>query len=256
MAASTAITDYVGVGLHSARPTTPNVPTGCTAIYYETDTTNVFAWSGTAWVQINGSGGGGLTAPSIVQVAIAAGTISAAVFATAPTAGNLLVAFSQGAGISAPTAPWQKGFVIDGGGSGSGSVTWKIAGAGESTSQTGGGTSAANTLAIFEIANGVVGPPVYNDNVTATSLTLAASAFGTGGLIIGAACSENTANLPTSITGATSNGQVNNGGVGSARSVEAFHIATPTKGVGANNVTINYGASNAIRMAACYIGAA
>ena len=43
------ITDFLGVGLHSARPATPNVATGCTAMYYETDTSKLFAWDGSAW---------------------------------------------------------------------------------------------------------------------------------------------------------------------------------------------------------------
>jgi hypothetical protein len=53
MTASTSIFDYVGRGTHAARPATPNINSGGTAAYYETDTTNAFMWSGAAWVQIN-----------------------------------------------------------------------------------------------------------------------------------------------------------------------------------------------------------
>jgi hypothetical protein len=55
----TQIQNYVGAGTHAARPATPSVPTGGSALYYETDTTNTFVWTGAAWVQVNGGGGGG-----------------------------------------------------------------------------------------------------------------------------------------------------------------------------------------------------
>lgn len=53
MTASTLITDYVGRGTHAARPVTPNIPTGATALYYETDTGVAFTWSGSVWVAVN-----------------------------------------------------------------------------------------------------------------------------------------------------------------------------------------------------------
>ncbi len=57
MTAATTIFDYVGRGTHAARPVTPNINSGGTALYYETDTTNSFIWSGSAWVQVNGVAG-------------------------------------------------------------------------------------------------------------------------------------------------------------------------------------------------------
>jgi hypothetical protein len=57
MTASTSIFDYIGRGTHAARPSTPNINSGGTALYYETDTTNTFIWSGSAWVQANGGTG-------------------------------------------------------------------------------------------------------------------------------------------------------------------------------------------------------
>lgn len=56
MPSSTLITDYVGRGTAAARPVLPNIPAGATAIYYETDTTNAFLWTGVAWVAIAGAG--------------------------------------------------------------------------------------------------------------------------------------------------------------------------------------------------------
>lgn len=54
MATSTLITDYVGRGTHAARPATPPVGTGCSAVYYETDTLKGFMWDGSAWHQVTG----------------------------------------------------------------------------------------------------------------------------------------------------------------------------------------------------------
>lgn len=58
---SSLITDYMGYGTHAARPATPNVASGCLAIYYETDTTSTFGWNGSAWVTLGGGGSGSVT---------------------------------------------------------------------------------------------------------------------------------------------------------------------------------------------------
>lgn len=57
MAYDQLMSSYVGRGTHAARPASPNVASGVAPIYYETDTTNTFVWTGSAWVQINGGGG-------------------------------------------------------------------------------------------------------------------------------------------------------------------------------------------------------
>jgi hypothetical protein len=54
---STLITDYLGYGLFSARPSSPNVPTGCLATYYATDTATEYGWNGSSWVVIGGGAG-------------------------------------------------------------------------------------------------------------------------------------------------------------------------------------------------------
>lgn len=56
---STLISDYVGVGTLAARPTTPNITGTAQALYYATDTTTEYAWNGSAWVAIGGTGGSG-----------------------------------------------------------------------------------------------------------------------------------------------------------------------------------------------------
>ena len=55
MASSTLITDYIQNGTHAARPASPNVPTTCSPLYYETDTTTLFVWTGAAWVAVGGA---------------------------------------------------------------------------------------------------------------------------------------------------------------------------------------------------------
>jgi hypothetical protein len=58
MTASTSIFDYIGRGTHANRPASPNINSGGSAIYYETDTGNhTFIWTGAAWTQIDGGAG-------------------------------------------------------------------------------------------------------------------------------------------------------------------------------------------------------
>ncbi len=59
MSVSTKITDYVGQGLHAARPAAPFIPTGGTALYAETDTGYVYAWVNGAWARVQGGGANG-----------------------------------------------------------------------------------------------------------------------------------------------------------------------------------------------------
>jgi hypothetical protein len=47
--ASTLVTDYVGRGLSTARPTTPPIGSGATAFYFATDTGVLDFWNGSAW---------------------------------------------------------------------------------------------------------------------------------------------------------------------------------------------------------------
>ncbi len=65
MSSSTLIVDYVGRGTHAARPATPNIPTGATALYYETDTTIAFVWDGSAWHALNAATPGSVTSVAL-----------------------------------------------------------------------------------------------------------------------------------------------------------------------------------------------
>lgn len=98
MTASTLITDYAGRGTLAARPVTPNVPTGGTAIYYATDTLHTFIWSGAAWVQIDGA-----TSLISTQTASASASLAWTGLATATAwrlIGNLLVPATNSTGLA------------------------------------------------------------------------------------------------------------------------------------------------------------
>jgi hypothetical protein len=54
MPASSLVTDYLGRGLLSARPSNPNVPVGSSAYYHATDVKRMYGWDGSAWQGVNG----------------------------------------------------------------------------------------------------------------------------------------------------------------------------------------------------------
>lgn len=57
--ASGRMVDYLGKGLKSARPTTLNLTTGALGVYFATDEpTKLGLWTGAAWVDFSGGGGG------------------------------------------------------------------------------------------------------------------------------------------------------------------------------------------------------
>ena len=60
-------TDYFGSGTHAARPATPNIRAGETALYYETDTLLTFGWTGSAWLEVNPVPTGGTTSQVLTK---------------------------------------------------------------------------------------------------------------------------------------------------------------------------------------------
>ena len=56
---SSMITDYIGSGLAAARPATPNIAAGSTAMWFSTDTNTLSVYGGGLWTDIAGGGGGG-----------------------------------------------------------------------------------------------------------------------------------------------------------------------------------------------------
>jgi hypothetical protein len=80
MANSTLLNDYLGVGTHAARPATPPVGS-LAAFYYETDTTNTFIWTGSAWSQVNGGSAGALT---LITEVVTSGSQATVAFGSIP----------------------------------------------------------------------------------------------------------------------------------------------------------------------------
>ncbi|HVP57596.1 MAG TPA: hypothetical protein VMU02_05825 [bacterium] len=201
------------------------------------------------WQQVSTGGGGGST-PTVVQSAINAGSsISTVTMGSAPTHGNLLICFQLKGNVSAGSG-WHEGWTADSGGANFSRVLWKIAGAGESTTQTPLSTTTACVLAVFEVSGGIAGcVPDYGD-ATGTSKALGATCVSPTGIIIGAVAQENGTQLPSSISGATGGATA----TGSAEAGQLFTNLTPTQGYQANTITANYGSSAQIRMAAISIG--
>lgn len=59
MTFSALMSTYIANGTHAARPSSPNVASGVSPLYYETDTGNLYVWTGSAWSLVNSSGGSG-----------------------------------------------------------------------------------------------------------------------------------------------------------------------------------------------------
>lgn len=229
----------MGAGTHASRPATPSVPTGGTSIYYETDTTNTFAWSGSAWVQINGTGGGGTT-PAIVQNGAISGSsgIQSVTLGAAPTNGNMLIAFVDNASSLTAGTGWTVLGQAVGTGIDFAFVAWKVAGAGESTTQTPVSAAAAGAIVIYELTNG--GPTLPSVvSLSGASNSYTVRSAHSGGLLIGAIANDQTTDLPTAITGATLD---SSSGVGT-RSIRGFHL-TPSAGL--NTIAYTYAASHSV----------
>jgi hypothetical protein len=88
MAESTLLTDYLGRGLASARPSSLTVAANALALYYATDTTTWSYWNGSGWTNMTmavnsvtagaGLSGGTITASGTIALApVAAGAILA-----------------------------------------------------------------------------------------------------------------------------------------------------------------------------------
>lgn len=251
MTASSQITDYISKGTHAARPATPNVPSGCSALYYETDTTNAFIWTGSAWAQLNGGGGGGSL--TLVQNATACANgsnINSVTLGAAPTNGNLLVAFVMGVFASANTG-WTLLVTDSGGTSTYTQIYFKVAGASESATQqpiaSGNSTTA---ITIYEISGGAAPTAGWAfQDATATAHSVNPQAFSSNGLFIGAVHSESTTTLPSSY----SSGIVaDSSAVGATVAQQGFHYPAPPQGTG-TTLTATYAASTNARIAAIFL---
>lgn len=121
MPASTLITDYMGVGLASARPAGPSLGTGVLGVYYATDTKVLSAWDGTSWTTVGGGTAGvgyGMARPPFSRPALGSftwtnqGTATATDWANGPLTIQGLGAGAgvntwRGLGMAVPgAAPW------------------------------------------------------------------------------------------------------------------------------------------------------
>lgn len=235
------ITDYMMRGLDAAKPATPSIPAGTTAFYYATDTLKLYGWSGGAWVQVNTGTGG----PAIVQskATNSANLNSSGItLNSAPTQGNLLIAFVRVAGLQGllPGTGWNSWFNNQNFTSGSISVYWKVAGASESATQF-PTTSTANSVGcvVYECSAGAPSATTLNVNQSGTAVAeTGVMTKGGGSLLIGAVITNSNTSTPSSITGATLDGAASQG---NSVSVQAFHVNSPV--AGNNNITVNFGVS-------------
>lgn len=88
MAGSNLLVDYLGKGLHAARPASLTLASGATGIYYETDTGDTFAWDGSAWQQVN-TGGAGTVTSIVAGTGLSGGTITSTGTISIPSQGGL-----------------------------------------------------------------------------------------------------------------------------------------------------------------------
>ena len=96
MTASTIIIDYLGQGLHSARPSSPNIPSGGTAVYAETDTGNTYIWLSGTWALIAGSLATGINQLTADVLAGPGGGSQAATIAAGAVTNGKLAAMPAG----------------------------------------------------------------------------------------------------------------------------------------------------------------
>lgn len=239
---SHVITDYCARGLDAAKPGSPNIGAGETGFYWATDTLKLYGWTGAAWTQVNTGTGGA----SIIQVksAALANHTTGVTLGSAPINGNFLVALvSDQATSPSPGAGWLSLGTASAAQDGYG-VFIKLAGAGESATQTPCSDTHQGTITIFELNNAAGGILTavtgYSASNSSAQSPVNTKATGGGGIIVGVFVNRSI-NLPTGITGTgvTADTAGNTTGVG--RAVAPFHVAGPTNGV--NTVTVTYAAA-------------
>lgn len=186
-----------------------------------------------------GGGGGGGAAPTIVQVGVIT-TRDGVTLGAAPTQGNLLLAFmSDGGSTNINTAAGWRLLNSISAAHDNAIIAYKMAGAGESATQTPNSNSGAGgAVSVLEIAGGgIVNFADAADIAIANTATLAVQA-ATGGLIIGAVVAVTAAALPTGLTGAVA--VVGGSASGNSRGIELFQQAAPV--LGDNTVVATFAA--------------
>jgi hypothetical protein len=206
--ASTIISEYLGRGLASARPVTPNVPAGVSALYFSTDTGILSAWDGSGWVNVTPTGGGG--ALTLVQHTTAArATISSGItLSSAPVDGNFLLAvvFRNNTTPATTTGAWNRPFSTQATGWSVGAF-YKVAGSSESATQVPTASTGSGGIAIWEFENvRAIAASASAANASNTGLTANATLVRTRtGTIVGASAGI-SGDVPT-MSGAVANDQ-------------------------------------------------
>lgn len=235
-----SILSFLKTDTHANRPATPTLGAGEMMLYYETDTSHLFAYiQGTGWVQIDSSAGAGASIVQNKSVAVASHA-TGITLTSGPVQGNLLVAFiSDQTGQPTVNTGWemlqQAAAINDGYG-----VAIKIAGASESTTQTPASDAHAGTYTVYELSNaagGLVSAVTQFSGSTVAETANHTKSTGNG-LVIGCFVNRTTSG-PTSITGT---GVIaDNTASGQGRFAAAFHVGSPSNG--ANTITANYATS-------------
>lgn len=157
---STLITSYLGEGLLANRPATPTIDASAIGFWYSTDTLALSVYANGGWVAAGGGYSKGIP-PSVVQFAHKQGNANNAVLmGSAPTNGNLLVAMSFQPTSDTASSGWTK-LVENSNGTDFGLIFTKVAGAGESTTQTPvTGSPTVGATMIWELSH-ASGTPVF-----------------------------------------------------------------------------------------------
>jgi hypothetical protein len=209
-------------------------------------------YDGTEYVPTTPSSG---SVPVIVQDATTytASHATGITLGAAPTAGNLLVALvSDIPGAPSPATGWVQitagGAAQDGWG-----ILWKVAGAGESATQTPCSDTHSGTISMYEISNAATGATEIVPGYAGTVVT--ENGFNqkpTSALIIGVFVNRSGTVAPSSITGTGVVADAVHSDAGGGRTSANFHVANPVQGTTA--VTANYATSQGGIFISCGIG--
>lgn len=210
--ASGLITDYLGSGLLSARPASPSVPSGGTALYYATDTAAAYVWTGSAWVTMSGSGGSlSLAQKKYVSNVTASAGIT---LTSAPTNGQLIVLSVHGSASFTASAGWTR---IINNTAPNNMAFVKVAGSSESATQTFTATAGTANISAYVFSNwlgvrGTTPTAQFTSSITSNSFSSlvptyygSAAAVGTqAGYLISQVHVSSTGTSITAVSGLTS----------------------------------------------------
>lgn len=193
--------------------------------------TLVYSAASTKWVPQTVSS----NTPAIIQRAATVNNIGPVVMGAAPTAGNLLIAIlSEPSGNDNLNGAGWTALLVDNLSFGYG---FKIAGVGESATQTPSTDTGGGSVCIWEIQGGTPGPWYRNETSSGTVKNVAFNAFAGSQLCIGYALNNTNVNQPT-LSGSAQHGL---NFTGTASNTTMFDFTSTV--AGANTATLTYAAS-------------